>query len=338
MIVQLLCVLLAQSPVSPVVETPPVEVVVEHDPYLWHLRTVGVSVTQSEKRVRSLTGKQQYEELATELAARNAEYASNRAVQIAAMSWLVGVVANTQLEAPELERRQGRTDPRLREICRPYVESIVLPELSIPANPELLEAQYMTLSRFLGYSTATIIPEKKSEQTQRAEYIRRLILVWTRMIKTCLVYRDTYTEEVLTREVQLAEPPEPKLRNPIPPSGVPLARMNLDNFKDPADRKLVAEYAQAVRTAKAKIKAARETSRLRKDRLSWIRDDLVRMYGEDRTKWDELRQIVTDTVKDPDIAQLVLKDFTQRKETGVWPTGPKPEPKPAPPSAPPGKP
>ena len=56
-----------------------------------------------------------------------------------------------------------------------------------------------------------------------------------------------------------------------------------------------------------------------------VRPKLEYLYGEDRTKWDELRQIVTETVKDPDIAKLVLKDFTQRKEPGVWPIGPKPE-------------
>lgn len=56
-----------------------------------------------------------------------------------------------------------------------------------------------------------------------------------------------------------------------------------------------------------------------------VRYRLEGLYGEDWTTWDELRQIVTENVQDPDIAQLVIKDFTQRKEPGVWPIGPKPE-------------
>ncbi len=95
-------------------------------------------------------------------------------------------------------------------------------------------------------------------------------------------------------------------------------------------RKAYEDYLAADQSELERYGAAIGAYKLRKGKLTSIRSNLESLYGEDRTKWDELRQIVTATVQDPDIVQLVLKDFTQRKEPGVWPISPKPEPAPAP--------
>lgn len=316
MIAHLLCLVLAQSPA---VNSPRLELIVEHDPHLWYLREAGNGVIESRGRLLSLTTTQKYDHISTELSQRNDEYSDNRAVQIVGMSLLLSAVANATLDVPGWERKPGKADPRLRDICRPYVDPIVLPELSIPAAPEVMEAQFRTVQDFRANSTAFDLQSLKADSKQRTEYVRRLCLVWQRMVKSCVVYREKYPEEVLSGEVARELPQPPKLRSPQPGSANPIDQISLDKFTDKEDRKLVEEYAKAKKDEKGRFHAATKTSELRKRCLPDLRREMEQLYGEDRKAWGELRQILAETIKNPEAAKLVIKDFTQRKKPGIWP-------------------
>ena len=120
----------------------------------------------------------------------------------------------------------------------------------------------------------------------------------------------------MTGEAEWKRPVRPDLGSESP------FETNPKEIRDLVKRKALEDYLAAEKLERLRHSAATRTSRVRKEQLSWIRRSLEGLYGEDRTKWDELRQIATETIKDPDIANLVNKDFTQRKEPGVWPIGP----------------
>jgi hypothetical protein len=303
------------------VTAPPATDIVEHDGTANMVPLMPKDMQVSYPQMRRWTS----EQVAAELVRKNEQSAGNRAVQMATMYWMVRAVANADITDPVLkDRTSGRFDPRFRALCHPYVDAIVLPELSIPANPELLNGQWKMVSLFEDNSEETDRAKVRERPASRKEYVRRLCLVWSRVIRTCLVYREIYSEDVMTGEAEWKRPDQPDVVGEYGP------RVDPKYIRDPLKRKAYEDYLAADQWERDRYSAATNTYRLRKDVLKHIRDEFVRMYGEDRTKWDELRQIVTDTVKDPDIAKLVLKDFTQRKEPGVWPVGPKPEAEPAP--------
>ena len=312
-----LCLVVSQTPVvgSPANET------VKHDgtARLMSLRPPGSE--ESRLRIQQWVSEQKVDEVKAELIRLHKESADNRAVQIVTMSELVAAVGRGQIEDPVTKNTiVGRKDDRFRSVCRPYVDEIVLPELSIPAAPELLEAQIDTLETFWGNAEEADWARVRERPELRKEYVRRVCLVWARVIKSCLVYRENYPEDIISRETPWPLPQRPAVLKAFAPGS------GLEDHPDPAIRKAYLDYRSARRAAIYLRMAIFDTVDVRRSNLKDIvRPKLEYLYGEDRTKWDELRQIVTETVKDPDIAKLVLKDFTQRKEPGVWPIGPKPE-------------
>jgi hypothetical protein len=305
-----LCLILTQLPVT----TPPVTDIIEHDGTASMVPLMPKDMPVSYPQMRRWTSDRKFDEVAAELARKNEQSAGNRAAQMATMYWMVRAVANAPIQEPATKDvTQGREDPRFRALCRPYVDAIVLPELSIPVNPELLKAQVEFVSSFKANTEEADWAKARERPELRKEYVRRLCLVWPRVVRSSLVYREIYSEDVMTGEAEWKRPDPPRVVREFPSGLDPKA------IRDPEKRKAYEEYLAADQLERDRYNAATNTSRLYTWELKLIRDDLVRMYGEDRTKWDELRQIVTDTVKDPDIAQLVLKDFTQRKEPGVWP-------------------
>ena len=298
--------------------------IVEHDGTASMVPLMPKDMQQSYPQMRRWTSEQKVDEVAAELVRKNEQSAGHRATQMATMFWMVRAVANAPIKEPaSKDVTYGREHPRFRALCRPYVDAIVLPELSIPVNPELLKAQVEMVSAFKANSEEADRQKVRERADLRKEYVRRLCLVWSRVIRSCLVYREIYSEDVMTGEAEW--------KRPEPPRVVIEFESDIDpkTIRDPVKRKAYADYLAADQLERDRHGAATDTYRLRQSKLKDVRDELKRLYGEDRTKWDELRQIVTETIKDPDIAKLVLKDFTQRKEPGVWPTGPKPEPGPA---------
>ncbi len=315
-----LCLILSQLPVT----APPATDIVEHDGTASMVPLMPKDMRESYPQMRRWTSEQKFDEVASELVRKNEQSAGHRATQMATMFWMVRAVANATIKEPaSKDVVHGREDPRFLALCRPYVDAIVLPELSIPVNPELLKAQVEMVSSFKANSEEADWAKARERPEMRKEYVRRLCLVWPRVIRTCLIYREICSEDVMTEEAEWKRPDSPDVIGEYGPGVDP------KNIRDPVKRKAYEAYLAADQLERDRYNAATDTYRIRTRELKSIRDEFVRMYGEQRTKWDELRQIVTETVKDPDIAKLVLKDFTQRKEPGVWPTGPKPETGPA---------
>jgi hypothetical protein len=302
---------LAQTPES---VSPSGGDIVEHEATLWIESKMPADTLDAHSLLLQLVSKQKFDDVAAELARRNKQTATNRAVQMVTMSLLLRAVAQGQIEKPASKSASdGRSEPRFRTICRPYVDAVVLPEVSIPAAPELLDAQIKMVLIFQANTEEADRTQVRETAELRKEYVRRLCLVWSRLIKSCLVHRVIYPEDVMTGDAEWKRPEPPAFLFEFAAGISPKA------IGDPAKRKAYEDYLAADKFERDRHRAATKTADLRKRHLETVRRSLVSMYGEDRSKWDELRQIVTETIKDPEVAKLVIKDFTQRKEPGVWP-------------------
>ena len=186
-----LCIVISQTPVT---DSPAIEIV-EHDGTARLLYNKLLSgMPEIEARVWEEVSELKYDEIATELARRNQITAGDRALQIYTMSRLIQRVASGQITDPVSKKITfGSANPRFRALCRPYVDAIVLPELSIPAAPELLEAQKRMVSNFKDNSEETDRKRVYEQPELRKEYVRRYCLVWSRLIRSCLVYRGIYS-------------------------------------------------------------------------------------------------------------------------------------------------
>ena len=269
--------------------------------------------------LREITEKARYDEIAEEFKRRNAEWSKNTAERIRGMGTMLDVVALTPIITESKESVYGRTDARIREICLPYAKAQTLRELSIPADPLVLDAQIQMASTVI----LTISPKLKVQLEQseplRRETLQPTIRVWARIVRTCLVYKEMYPEEEMVAlssgKSQLKIPDLPK----NPARGMFSSSSAPESIKDPQARKEYEAYLKNAQDIRNQRIAAGQVSQLRGFELKTIRQKLVYLYGEDRTKWDELRQVVTETIPDPEVAQLVIKDFTRRKEPGIWP-------------------
>jgi len=261
-----------------------------------------------------LVSEQQYDDVAAELIRRYTQTANNRPVQMVTMGQLLSAVAEGRIKSPSSkEAVDGRSDRRFRAMCRPYVDAVTLPELSIPAAPALLDAQIKMVCIFQSNAEEVSREQVKERAELRKEYVRRLCLVWSRLIKSSLVYRHIYSEDMITGVVERNQPELPRILREF------AAGISPEAIGDPVKRKAYEEYLFAVQQENDRYGAARRTSDLRKRHLSVIRRSLELMYGEDRFKWDELQKIANEIIKVPEVAQLVIKDFTRRKEPGIWP-------------------
>jgi hypothetical protein len=292
--------------------------VFQHESPYRFSRAFGQSLPTLKTHLSELTKQGRYDEIADELKRRSADWSKDRAEQIVGLGQLLHVLAITDVLPESKGSVSGRIDQRLREICRPHVTSVIEPDLSIPADPEVLSAQVKTVRDFVFFSTRDELENFKQSAEQRREMLQRTSRVWGRLVRTCLVHKETYPEEKLAElfsgESKLEVPPMPKIpRLGLFSGGAP------ESIQDPQARKQYEAYLKSVQEVRDRFQAAKTVSQLRTIELKWVRQKFQYLYGEDRKTWDELRQVVTDTIQDPDVAQLVIKDFTRRKEPGLWP-------------------
>ncbi len=292
--------------------------VFQHDPLRRIMPALKESLPPSQTLLRELTKQARYDEIADEFKRRSAAWSVDKSVQLVGMGALLNLVANTPVLPESKQWVYGKADDRIREICRPHVEPIVRSDLSIPAAPELLTAQIVTALNFV-LVTRDRDPEKVKQVAYRREVLQPVIRIWGRVIRTCLVYKEIYSEE----KMSALNKGESFLEVPALPanieSHVTTAGMAPEGIKDLQARKEYEAYLKNVRGVHERYRAVKDVYQLRKHHLDTIRQKLEYLYGEDRTKWEELRQLVTETIKEPEVAQLVIKDFTRRKEPGIWP-------------------
>ena len=235
------------------------------------------------------------------------------------MGSMTETVALTAVLPESKDSVPGREDDRLRVICLPYASAVTLQDLSIPVDPRLLEVQVKTANGFVFTITPKIKERLQQSEPLRREALQPTIRVWGRLIRTCLFYKEMYPEEEMTAitsgKARLQVPQLPK----NPARGLFNSGQAPEGIKDPQARKEYEAYLKSAQDVRNRFIAARQVSQLRSQELYMLRKKLEYLYGEDRKTWDELRQVVTDTIPDPKVAQLVIKDFTRRKEPGLWP-------------------
>jgi hypothetical protein len=277
------------------------------------------SLPPFETQLRELTEHARYDEIADELKRRSADWSKDRAEQIVGMGQLLHIVAITPVLPESKGSVNGRADERIREICQPHVRALLTQDLSIPADANLVSAQVTTAINF-----AIFIPPKDLEKLKQSEQLRRealepVIRVWGRLIRTCLVYKEAYPEEMMAAiNSGDSRLPVPKLPKNFTKELFVYGQAP-ETIRDPQARKVYADHLKSAQDVRDRFQAAKTVSQLRGFALKTIRRQFEHLYGEDRKTWDELRQVVTDTIQDPDVAQLVIKDFTRRKEPGLWP-------------------
>ena len=293
--------------------------VIQHDPLRQFTPAFAESIQSSSDVLRELTKQASYDKISTELKQRSTDWSKDKASQIVGLGELLNIVANTPVLPESKGWVYGKHDERIRAICRPHVLATVSPELSIPAHTEVLSAQITTALNFVSFNSPKDLENLKQDAEQRREMLQRTSRVWGRLVRTCLVHKETYPEEKLAElfsgDSKLEVPPLPK----IPRLGPFASGSEPESIQDPQARKQYEAYLKSVQDVRDRFQAAKTVSLLRTSKLKIIRRQLEYLYGEDRTKWDELRQIVIDTTPDADVAQLVIKDFTRRKEPGLWP-------------------
>ncbi len=288
---------------------------VEHNGLERFLYQVPADYFNDYDRLHQLVSEKNYDDVATELSRRYKQTEKNRAIQMATIGHLLGAVASARIKQPvSKDAVDGRTDPKFRTICRPYVDAVVVPDLSIPAAPDLLKVQVNMVLVFQSNTEEADRGKVGTDPELRKEYVRRLCLVWARLVQSCLAYRDTFTEDMMRGKESYPRPDPPEFL-----IHYANGRTDPKRIQDPVQRKAYEEYLAADKLATDRRSAAQFTSACRTKYLKTIRRSLESMYGEDRTKWDELRQIAGETIKDPQIVELVIKELTRRKEPAVWP-------------------
>ena len=192
-------------------------------------------------RILRWVAERNYDEVAAELSRRYKQTEKNRAAQLVTMTCLLGAVSEGRFADPVTKIQvNGGTDSKFRQICRPYVDAVVLPDVAIPAAPAVLDAQ-IRMVRVFQANTDESDRAKVGEQPElRKEYVRRLCLVWSRLVETSLLYRETFTEDILKGRASYPRPEPPDFLFEFANG-----RTDPKRISDPVKRKAYEEYIAA---------------------------------------------------------------------------------------------
>lgn len=265
------------------------------------------SVDVHSNRLAKLTHDAKFTELKTELSRLQTLYSksSHEGDEIVAMSAFLNAIV---LE----DGYEHVVD--VRTVCLPFAEGVVTKSLSMPAAPDLHEAQILAYVNVLDHTGTEVGRASiKADDKLRKERVGMLVTIWHRLVQSKQFYAKEFPPKLIAEinsgatSLEMPRLPESLEKVPL------LAGQSLDGIKDPVIRKEYKAYLDRRQATHTRFIAASGLIDL--DRyLPRIRKSLEVLYGKDREAWNELRDIIASTVEDQELAEQIRKDLTLTKQ------------------------